>query len=103
MAQDDVMAYIRQDENDAVFCAVNRSDSPRRFRLGPEWHRAEALFGASPSEEGELFTAPLSCTILHLLPEAPAEEKRAAGNAPAAERARAPQTASELASAGPRK
>ena len=103
MAQDDVLAYIRRDENDAVFCAVNRSDSPRRFRLDGEWHRATALFGASPSEEGDLFLEPLSCTILHLLPEINEEPEEDCRVEPAGEPAPAPKTASELASAGPKR
>ena len=102
-AQDGVLAYIRRDEKDAVFCAVNRDPAPKRFSLPREWKDALAFIGAPPDEEGNLFMEPVSCTLLRLCPGEKAAKKAAISIRKEEKERPEPHTASQLASAGPRR
>ena len=46
---------------DALLCAVNRSDAPRRVVVPPEWSAAEAILGPLPDANGALTLPPFGC------------------------------------------
>ena len=65
IAGDDCMAYLRQNDEELLFIALNRAPEERKLRIPTEWENAEVLLGDAYLSNDGLFLASRSCTILH--------------------------------------
>ena len=65
IAGDDCMAYLRQNDEELLFIALNRAPEERKLRIPTEWKNAEVLLGDAYLSNDGLFLASRSCTILH--------------------------------------
>lgn len=63
IADDSVMVYERQKEDDVLLCAVNRGNTYQSVKLNKEWIGAKVLFGNGP-DISLLSLPPYSCTLL---------------------------------------
>ncbi len=61
---DEVVCFERADGNKRLLCAVNRSDSDKKFTLPIDWHGFTVnLGGGIPDVDGNLRLPPLECAI----------------------------------------
>jgi cyclomaltodextrinase / maltogenic alpha-amylase / neopullulanase len=62
-AFDDVLAYVRSGNSDALLCAVNRSQEEREIVVPQEWSTAQMLLGNAPDSQGVLSLPPFGCAV----------------------------------------